>query len=85
MVGDDTYEHVATILPNVTRLVAGRCLLLQPGRGLLTALSSQLRSSSELRRRGAARALKNCLFAVEQDGTLDNVLAEEDVRFGWEE
>ncbi|KAL6780249.1 FAM203 family protein [Auxenochlorella protothecoides] len=74
---EDTYEHVATILPNVTRLAAGRQLLLQPGRGLLTALSSQLRSKSELRRRGSARAIKNCFFAAEEDGTLEDILAEE--------
>lgn len=76
---EDTYEHVATILPNVTRLAAGRQLLLQPGRGLLTALSSQLRSKSELRRRGSARAIKNCFFAAEEDGTLEDILAEEAV------
>ncbi len=38
----DIYEHVATILPNVTRFSAGRQLLLQPGRGLLQALASQV-------------------------------------------
>lgn len=38
----DTYEHVASILPNVTRFPAGRRLLLQPGRGLLQALASQV-------------------------------------------
>lgn len=38
----DDYEHVATILPNVTRFLAGRQLLLQPGRGLLQALTSQV-------------------------------------------
>ena len=39
----DAYEHVATVLPNVTRIAAGRKLLLQPGRGLLQALASQVR------------------------------------------
>lgn len=38
----DSYEHVASILPNVTRVSAGRQLLLQPGRGLLQALTSQV-------------------------------------------
>lgn len=72
----DTYEHVATILPNVTRFPAGRQLLLQPGRGLLQALASQLRSSSELRRRGCAGAIKNCCFSCEQDGTAEDIAAE---------
>ncbi|KAL4423726.1 hypothetical protein ABPG75_001027 [Micractinium tetrahymenae] len=72
----DTYEHVATILPNVTRFSAGRRLLLQPGRGLLQALASQLRSSSELRRCGCAGAMKNCCFSCEQDGTADDIAAE---------
>ena len=38
----DAYEHIATVLPNVTRFPAGRRLLLQPGRGLLQALASQV-------------------------------------------
>ena len=36
----DAYEHVATVLPNVTRIAAGRKLLLQPG----SATSKSLRS-----------------------------------------
>ncbi|KAK2078918.1 hypothetical protein QBZ16_002608 [Prototheca wickerhamii] len=74
---EDTCEHVATILPNLTRFEAARRLLLEPGRGLLQALASQLRSPSELRARGSARALKNCLFAAESDGTVPAVMAEE--------
>lgn len=75
----DAYEHVATVLPNVTRFEAGRRLLLQPGRGLLQALASQLRSPSELRRRGCAGALKNCCFSCEADGTADDIAAETEV------
>ena len=74
------YEHVATILPNVTRFAAGRRLLLQPGRGLLQALASQLRSGSELRRRGCAGAIKNCCFSCEADGTAADIAAEGEVR-----
>lgn len=76
------YEHVATILPNVTRFAAGRRLLLQPGRGLLQALASQLRSGSELRRRGCAGAIKNCCFSCEADGTAGDIVAEGEVRAG---
>ena len=64
------------MLPNVTRFEAGRRLLLQPGRGLLQALASQLRSGSELRRRGCAGAIKNCCFSCEADGTADHIAAE---------
>jgi hypothetical protein len=70
----DTYGHVATILPNVTREQAGRQLLLQPGRGLLGALASELRSKSELRRRGCASAIKNVCFSVEQDNTIEEII-----------
>ena len=35
---DDAYAHVGSILTNLTRLKEARCVLLQPGRGLLSAL-----------------------------------------------
>ena len=55
---------------------------IQPGRGLLQALASQLRSKCELRRRGCAGAIKNCCYSSEQDGTLELILAEEQVGWG---
>lgn len=61
----DPYEHVASIVTNVTRLKEGRELLLQPGRGLLQALASQLRAQNPLRRKGAAGAIKNCCMTAE--------------------
>lgn len=70
---DDPYEHIAAVLTNVTRLKQGRTLLLQPGRGLLQALVAQLKSPSEMRRRGAAGALKNIFMALEEDGTIEAV------------
>lgn len=79
---EDPFGHVATILPNVTRLAAGRRLLLQPGRGLLAALASQLRSGSERRRRGCAGAIKNCCFSAEEDDTVEHIAAEEQARRG---
>lgn len=72
----DTYEHVATVLPNVTRFAAGRRLVVEPGRGALGALASQLRSPSALRRRGCAGALKNCCFSCETDGTVGALAGE---------
>ena len=79
---EDPYEHVATILPNVTRFQAGRCLMLQEGRGLLQALASQLRAASERRRRGCAGAIKNCCFSAEEDGTLEHIVGETEVGLG---
>ncbi len=61
----DAYEHVALVLTNVTRLAAGRKLLLEPGRGTLGALASQLGSPSALRPSGCATALRNCCFRAE--------------------
>ncbi|KAG2448786.1 hypothetical protein HYH02_006138 [Chlamydomonas schloesseri] len=70
----DPFEHVASVLTNVTRLKEGRQLLLQPGRGLLAALVSQLQSWNALRRLGASGAIKNCIMSAEDDGTMDAVL-----------
>ena len=73
---EDPFEHVATILPNLTRFTAGRQVLLEPGRGTLRALASQLRSPSELRRRGCAGAIKNLCFSCEEDETVVAVSGE---------
>ncbi|GFR42528.1 hypothetical protein Agub_g3428, partial [Astrephomene gubernaculifera] len=72
----DPYQHVASVLTNVTRLAAARRLLLQPGRGLLAALVSQLAAWNPLRRLGASGAIKNCVLSAEEDGTLEAVLSE---------
>ena len=72
----DPFEHVATILPNLTRFKEGRQVLLEPGRGFLPALASQLRSPSELRRRGCAGAFKNCCFSCEEDETAEAIAGE---------
>lgn len=74
--GEDPFEHVATILPNVARFVEGRQVLLEPGRGALKALASQLRSKSELRHRGCSGAIKNCCFTCEEDGTAEDIAKE---------
>lgn len=62
---EDAFEHVAGVLTNVTRLEAGRQLLLQPGRGLLQALAAQLASGSVTRKRGCSAAIRNCCLAAE--------------------
>jgi hypothetical protein len=74
----DTFEHVASILPNTTVFKAGRKVVLQPGRGALQALASQLDSANQLRRTGCAGAIKNCFFCCEEDGTEKDIADEED-------
>lgn len=46
-------------------VLQARALLLQPGRGLLQALVSQLQSWNSLRRLGASGAIKNCVISAE--------------------
>lgn len=77
--GQDRFEHVATILPNITRFQSGRQLVLESGRGTLAALVSQLRSKSSLRRRGCSGAIKNCFLSCEEDGTLAAIIDDSEV------
>lgn len=74
----DAFEHVASILPNATVFKAGRKVVLEPGRGALQALASQLDSDNALRRTGCAGAIKNCFFCCEEDGTEKDIAEEED-------
>lgn len=74
----DPFEHVASILPNATVFKAGRKVVLEPGRGALQALASQLDSANRLRRTGCAGAIKNCFFCCEEDGTEGDIADEED-------
>lgn len=63
--GDEALDYIAPILTNVTRQRAGRVLLLDPSRGFLRALASQLRSGGVMRRRGCAAALRNVCFGAQ--------------------
>lgn len=74
--GEDTYEHVASILSNATVFKQGRKVVLEPGRGTLEALASQLEAKSPLRRQGCAGAIKNCCFACDEDGTSEAIAEE---------
>ena len=49
-------------------------------RASLHRLPLQLRSGSELRRRGCSGAIKNCCFSCEQDGTAEDIAGEAEVR-----
>ena len=62
---DEDWDYVAALLTNVTRIPEGRKLLLDPGRGFLRALATQLRSRSLTRRRGCAAAFRNCAFGAQ--------------------
>ncbi len=65
-ISGDPCEHLGAVITNVTRLKKGREMLLEPGRGLLQALASQLApGSSEGRRRGCSGALRNCCLSAE--------------------
>jgi len=75
----DLYEHVASVLCNITSVKKTRKVVLERGRGLLNALLPQLRSRSETRRRGTAAAFKNCCMTAEEDGTLDQIVEDKDI------
>lgn len=62
---EDDYEHVGTILVNVTREESGRLLLLDPQRGLLRQILPQIDSRSLTRRQGVAGTVRNCCFEAE--------------------
>ena len=62
---DESLDYIAPIVTNVTRQKAGRMLLLDPSRGFLRALTSQLRSTSVMRRRGCAAALRNVCYGAQ--------------------
>jgi hypothetical protein len=49
---DDAFEHVGSILVNISKQEAGRKLLLEPKRGLLKQIIRQFDSSSPLRKKG---------------------------------
>lgn len=49
---DDSFEHVGSILVNISKNEAGRKILLDPKRGLLKQIIRQFDSSSPLRKKG---------------------------------
>jgi hypothetical protein len=52
--GVDEYEHVGAILVNITRLEAGRKLLLNASKGLFRQILPQIDSRSVVRRQGVS-------------------------------
>lgn len=69
---DDSFEHVGSILVNITKQRAGRELLLDPKRGLLKQIIRQFDSNSALRKKGVSGTIRNCCFEAENQ--LQNLL-----------
>ncbi|XP_021746527.1 protein HGH1 homolog isoform X1 [Chenopodium quinoa] len=62
---DDPFEHVGSILVNISKKEAGREILLDPKRGLLKQIIMQFDSTSLLRKRGVSGTIRNCCFDAE--------------------
>ncbi|GMY26013.1 protein HGH1 homolog [Fagus crenata] len=69
---DDPFEHVGSILVNISKQEAGRKLFLEPKRGLLKQIIRQFDSSSPLRKKGVSGTVRNCCFEAESQ--LQNLL-----------
>ncbi|XP_022733735.1 protein HGH1 homolog isoform X1 [Durio zibethinus] len=69
---DDPYDHVGSILVNISKKEAGRKMLLDPKRGLLKQIIRQFDSSSPLRKKGVSGTIRNCCFEAENQ--LQNLL-----------
>ncbi|EPS64082.1 hypothetical protein M569_10697 [Genlisea aurea] len=61
----DPFDHVSSVLVNVSRNEAGRKLLLEPRRGLLKQIIRQFDSPSLLRKKGISGTIRNCCFEAE--------------------
>ncbi|KAA8529436.1 hypothetical protein F0562_033765 [Nyssa sinensis] len=59
------FEHVGSILVNISKREAGRKLLLDPKRGLLKQIIRQFDSTSPLRKKGVSGTIRNCCFEAE--------------------
>jgi hypothetical protein len=68
----DPFEHVGSILVNISKKEAGRKLLLDPKRGLLKQVIRQFDSTSSLRKKGVSGTIRNCCFEAENQ--LQNLL-----------
>ncbi|KAK1309328.1 hypothetical protein QJS10_CPA09g01476 [Acorus calamus] len=69
---EDPFEHVGSILVNISKMEAGRNILLDPKRSLLKQIIPQFDSSSLLRKKGVSGTIRNCCF--DADNQLPNLL-----------
>ncbi|XP_057508197.1 uncharacterized protein LOC130791102 [Actinidia eriantha] len=61
----DPFEHVGSVLVNISKREVGRKLLLDPKRGLLKQVIRQFDSTSSLRKKGVSGTIRNCCFEAE--------------------
>jgi hypothetical protein len=53
---EDIFEYVASILVNISKVEAGRRILMEPKRGLLKQIIRQFDSTNQLRKKGVRAA-----------------------------
>lgn len=68
----DPFEHVASVLVNISKRAEGRKLLLDPKRALMKQVIRQFDSTSLLRKKGVSGTIRNCCFEAESQ--LPNLL-----------
>uniref|UniRef100_A0A7N0UJU1 Protein HGH1 homolog n=1 Tax=Kalanchoe fedtschenkoi TaxID=63787 RepID=A0A7N0UJU1_KALFE len=68
----DPFEHVGSILVNISQKEAGRKILLDSKRGLFKQIIRQFDTKSSLRKKGVAGTIRNCCFEAESQ--LQNLL-----------
>lgn len=64
---EDYYEHVSSVLVNLTRLEYGRRLMLDTKKGLLKQILPHSDSTSLVRRKGVLGTVRNCCFEAENE------------------
>ncbi|KAL6350746.1 hypothetical protein AAG906_028213 [Vitis piasezkii] len=69
---DDPFEHVGSILVNISKKDSGRKMLLDPKRGMLKQIVRQFDSTNPLRKKGVSGTIRNCCFEAETQ--LENLL-----------
>jgi len=70
---DDAFEHVGSILVNVSKQQEGRRLLLDPKRGLFKQIIRQFDSNSSLRKKGVCSINALKMIIVSQPWVLGTV------------
>ncbi|KAL5223722.1 hypothetical protein ABZP36_010361 [Zizania latifolia] len=62
---EDIFEHVASILVNISQVEAGRRILMEPKRCLLKQIVRQSDSTNQLRKKGVVGTIRNCCFEAD--------------------
>lgn len=58
----DPWQHMSSIICNITRIECGRQILLRQSTPYMKNLLKQIRSKNSVRRRGAVASIRTCLF-----------------------